>query len=65
MKFIKVFIEWESVWRTATLQHCNTDAANGHIPRHTPVSPTAGGTGETGEGDCEEGKEWPCREREL
>ena len=24
---------------------------------------TAGGTGETGEGDCEEGGEWPCRER--
>ncbi len=21
MKFIKVFIEWESIWRTATLQH--------------------------------------------
>ena len=39
MKFIKAFIEWESIWRTATLQHCNTDAANGHIPRHTPVFP--------------------------
>ena len=24
---------------------------------------TAGGIGETGEGDCEEGGEWPCRER--
>ena len=24
---------------------------------------TAGGIGETGEGDCEESCEWPCRER--
>ena len=39
MKFIKVFIEWESIWRTATLHHCKTDAINGHIPRHTPVFP--------------------------
>ena len=39
MKFIKVFIEWESIWRTATLQHCNTDAINGHTPRRTHVSP--------------------------
>ena len=27
------------------------------------TAPTAGGTDETGEGDCTEGGEWPCRER--
>ena len=36
----------------------------GRQPLCDGAAPTTGGTGETSEGDCEEGKEWPCsRER--